>query len=134
MRSCTLLLPRIKRLIRTTHHISFMGFFSNFFFFRKKYLLLSFATSVRPSVEIISFRGNSLANKPIDLKIGLNVRAGVVHVRKAWFFEIRIASSKFFAIYVAIHANCERYCRISLTTIVRVSIYTSTCGQTYCSL
>ena len=108
-------------------------------FFEKHYLLLSFATSVRlsvrlSSVEIISFRGSSLSNRPIDLKIGLNVRAGVVHVRKAWFFEIRIASCKFFAIYVAIHANYERYCRISLTIIVRVSTYTSTCGQTYCSL
>ena len=40
--------------------------------------------SVRQSsVEIISFRGNSLSNRPIDLKIGLNVREGVVHVRKA---------------------------------------------------
>ena len=38
---------------------------------------------VRPSVEIISFRGNSLPNRPIELKIGLNVRDGVVHVRKA---------------------------------------------------
>ena len=91
-----------------------------FFLFRKNYLLLSCATSVRPSVEIISFRGNSLSNRPIDLKIGLNVREGVVHVRKAWFFEIRIASCKFFAIYV----NCERYCRISLAITVRVSIYT----------
>ena len=66
--------------------------FSSFFFFRKNYLLLSCATSVRlsvrpsvrlSSVEIISFRGNSLSNRPIDLKIGLNVREGVVHVRKA---------------------------------------------------
>ena len=61
--------------------------FSSFFFFRKNYLLLSCATSVRPSVrpsvEIISFRGNSLPNRPIELKIGLNVREGVVHVRKA---------------------------------------------------
>ena len=57
--------------------------FSSFFFFRKNYLLLSCATSVRPSVEIISFRGNSLSNRPIELKIGLNVREGVVHVRKA---------------------------------------------------
>ena len=39
--------------------------------------------SVRPSVETISFRGNSLSNGPIELKIGLNVRKGVVHVRKA---------------------------------------------------
>ena len=52
------------------------------------------------SVEIFSFRGNSLSIRPIDLKIGLNVREGVVHVRKSWFFEIRIASCKFFAIYV----------------------------------
>ena len=63
--------------------------------FRKKLLLLSCATSVRlsvrpsvcpsvrlSSVEIISFRGNSLSNRPINLKIGLNVREGVVHVRK----------------------------------------------------
>ena len=50
--------------------------------------------SVRPSVEIISFRGNSLPNRPIELKIGLNVREGVVHVRKVWFFEILIASCK----------------------------------------
>ena len=35
------------------------------------------------SVEIISFCDNSLSNRPIDLKIGLNVREGVVHVRKA---------------------------------------------------
>ena len=74
---------------------SYNTIFSSFFFFRKNYLLLSCATSVRPSVEIISFRGNSLSIRPIDLKIGLNVREGVVHVRKAWFFEIRIASCNF---------------------------------------
>ena len=48
---------------------------------------LSICPSVRPSVrlssvEIISFRGNSLSNWPIDLKISLNVREGVMHVRK----------------------------------------------------
>ena len=43
---------------------------------------LSVVPSVRPSVEIISFRGNSLPNRPIELKIGLNVHEGVVHVRK----------------------------------------------------
>ena len=43
----------------------------------------SVCLSVRPSVEIIYFRGNSLSNRPIELKIGLNVREGVVHVRKA---------------------------------------------------
>ena len=44
---------------------------------------LSVRLSVRPSVEIISFCGNSLSNVPIELKIDLNVREGVVHVRKA---------------------------------------------------
>ena len=44
---------------------------------------LSVRLSVCPSVEIISFRGNSLPNRSIELKIGLNVREGVVHVRKA---------------------------------------------------
>ena len=80
--------------------------FSSFFFFEKNTYCcrtrrLSVRPSVRPSVEIISFRGNSLPNRPIELKIGLNVREGVVHVRKAWFFEILIASCKFmqFAIF-----------------------------------
>ena len=91
-----------------------LGLFSSFFFFRKNYLLLSYATSVRlsvrpsvrlsvrlSSVEIISFHGISISNRPIDLKIGLDVCKGEVHVRKAWFFEILIASCKFmqFAIF-----------------------------------
>ena len=81
----------------------FLVFFS--FFERTTYCCrarrLSVRLSVRPSVEIISFRGNSLPNGPIDLKIGLDVRKGVMHVRKAWFFEILIASCKFmqFAIF-----------------------------------
>ena len=39
--------------------------------------------AVRPSVEIISFCGISISNRPIDLKMSMNVRKGVVHVRKA---------------------------------------------------
>ena len=73
--------------------------FSSFFVFLKKLPIVvvrDVCPSVRPSVEIISFRGNSLSNRLIDLKISLNVRAGVVHVQKAWFFEIRIASCIFF--------------------------------------
>ena len=50
---------------------------------RRLSVRLSVRPSVRPSVEIIPFRGNSLSNWPIELKIGLNVRDGVVHVRKA---------------------------------------------------
>ena len=73
------------------------------FFFRKNYLWLSYATSVRPihpsfrlsSVEITSFRGNLISDKQIDFRIGLNVGYGVVHVLKAWFFKILIASCKF---------------------------------------
>ena len=72
-----------------------------FSFFEKTTYCRTRRLSVRPSVEIISFRGNSLPNRPIELKICLNVREGVVHVRKAWFFEILIASCKFmqFAIF-----------------------------------
>ena len=55
-------------------------FFIIFFFFQKNYLLC--ATSVRPSVEIISFRGISISNRAIDLKMSMNVRKGVMHVRK----------------------------------------------------
>ena len=58
-------------------------FFSSFFFFRKK-LPIVVVRDVCPSVcGNISFRGNSLSNMPIELKIGLNVREGVVHVRNA---------------------------------------------------
>ena len=53
------------------------------FFEKTTYCCRARRLSVRPSVEIISFRGNSLSIRPIDLKIGLNVREGVVHVRKA---------------------------------------------------
>ena len=67
-------------------------------FFEKKYLLLSYATFVRPSVrravrrlssvEIISFCGILISNWPINLKIGLIVRWGVVHVGKALFLNL----------------------------------------------
>ena len=79
--------------------------FSSFFLFSKKLPIVvvrDVCPSVRlSSVEIISFHGISISNRPIDLKIGLDVRKGVVHVRKAWFFEILIASCKFmqFAIF-----------------------------------
>ena len=66
------------------------------FFFRKK-LPIVVVRDVCPSVEIISFRGNSLSNRPIDLKIGLNVREGVVHVRKALLF--RNSNCKFLQIF-----------------------------------
>ena len=59
-----------------------MTYFVYVFLFSKK-IPIVVARDVRPSVEIFSFRGNSLSSKPIDLKIGLNVREGVVHVRKA---------------------------------------------------
>ena len=60
---------------------SFLVVFS--FFEKTTYCCRARRLSVLPSVEIISFRGNSLPNRPIELKIGLNVREGVVHVRKA---------------------------------------------------
>ena len=66
--------------------------FSSFFLFSKKLPMMSVRLS---SLEIISFHGISISNRPIDLKIGLEVRKGVVHVRKTWFFEILIASYKF---------------------------------------
>ena len=82
----------------------FGAYFHNFFYFKKvlKYLFLvvssfsekatyccrarrlSVCLSVCLSyVEIISFSGSSLSNRPIDLKIGLNVCEVVVHVQKA---------------------------------------------------
>ena len=48
----------------------------------------------RSSVEITSFRGNLISDRPIDLKIGLNVGYGVVHVRRRNFskFELQVAN------------------------------------------
>ena len=100
----------IKKPTHYPHHILNLSFLVVFSFFekttyccrtRRLFVRLSVRPSVRPSVEIISFRGNSLPNRPIELKIDLNVREGVVHVRKACFFEILIASCKFmqFAIF-----------------------------------
>ena len=74
--------------------LPFSILFSNiyyFFLFSKKLPIVvvrdvcpSFRLSVRlSSVKIIYFRGNLISSKPIDLKIGLNVRYGVLHVRKA---------------------------------------------------
>ena len=52
----------------------------------------------------MSVRDNLISNRPIDPKVGLNVGYGVVHVRKASFFEILIASCKYmqFAIFAPI--------------------------------
>ena len=86
-----------------------------FFFFIEKKLSIVVVRNVCPSVrlssvEIVSFCGISISNRPIDLKIGKDVRKGVVHVRKAWFFEILIASCKFlqFAIFLQINL-CARF-------------------------
>ena len=60
-----------------------MAIFSSFFRFSKKLPIVVVRDVCLSSVEIISFRSNSLSNRPIDLKIGMNVRKGVVHVREA---------------------------------------------------
>ena len=55
-------------------------------FFSKKLAIVvvrDVCPSVCPSVEIIPFRGISISNWPIDLKMSMNVRKGAVHVRKA---------------------------------------------------
>ena len=66
------------------HNFDAESFLVVFFFEKTTYCCRARRLSVRlSSVEIFSFRGNSLSSKPIDLKIGLNVREGVVHVRKA---------------------------------------------------
>ena len=51
------------------------------FLLRKNYLMLSLAMSVRPSsVEISLERGCTITNRPIDLKFGLSIGGGVMHV------------------------------------------------------
>ena len=70
----------IKKLCKLIFYI-FLVFFS--FFEKTTYCCCTRRLSVRPSVSIISFRGISISNKPIDLRMSMNVRKGVVHVRKA---------------------------------------------------
>ena len=50
------------------------------FFEKTTYCCRARRLSVRTSVEITSFRGISISNWPIDLKMHMNVRKGVVHV------------------------------------------------------
>ena len=50
--------------------------FSSFFFFSKK-LPIVVVHDICPSVSIISFRGILISNRPIDLKMSMNVRKGV---------------------------------------------------------
>ena len=82
--------------------------FSTFFLFFEEttYCCRSRRLSVRlSSVEILSFRSILISNRPINLKISLNVRWGVVHVRKARFSKIRIASFQIYATYDNLQIN-----------------------------
>ena len=77
----------IKSSLPIFHHVIVNPVFSIFSFFEKTtYCCRARRMSVRPSVEIISFRGNSLSNRPIELKIGLNVREGGSACRKGVIF------------------------------------------------
>ena len=99
--SCYIIVTKVctleRGVVRNRKHLRWVHFY-HFFFFRKKNTYccrtrhLSARLSVRPScrravrlssVEITSFRGNLIYDKQIDLKIGLNVGYGVVHVRSA---------------------------------------------------
>ena len=57
------------------------------FFFSKKLPIVVVRdvcpSVVRSSIDVNVFCGNLISNRPIDLKTGLNVGYGVVHVRKA---------------------------------------------------
>ena len=111
-----------------------LGFLVFFFVSLKTIPLLSYATSVRPfvhlsSVEIISFPGNLISNMLIDLKFGLNVGYGIVHVRVAWFFKILIASCKFmqftiFCKYICVHGFdwCTNWILLKIDIHVRYTM------------
>ena len=82
--------------------LTFMSYFLVVFSFFEKTTYccrtrrLSVCLLVRlSSVDIISFQSNWIFNRPIAFKFILIVAYGVVHLRKAWFFEIPIASCKF---------------------------------------
>ena len=89
------------------HNVPFLVLFS---FFEKTTYHLSYATSVRPSVEIVSFRGNSLPNKPIELKIGLNVREGGSACPKGLVFRNSNCKLQIYAICNFLQINlCARF-------------------------
>ena len=87
---------RLTQELRTLLMVLFLVVFS---FFEKTTYCWNFRLSVRPpvrpSVSIIYFCDHLISNWPFDPKIGLNVGYGVLHVWKAWFFKIRIATCKF---------------------------------------
>ena len=84
----------IKFLVSSATKCLTLVVFSMFFFFRKKKLPIVVVRDVCPSVRLSVcdpsvvcgnnfFSRISISNRPIGLKIGLNVRKGVAHVRKA---------------------------------------------------
>ena len=79
----------IQQTLPCTQELPRVGSFLVVFLLRKNYLMLSLAMSVRPSVrlsvrpsfvEISLERGCTITNRPIDLKFGLSIVGGVMHV------------------------------------------------------
>ena len=71
--------PNINLIYRIMYYlVEIISMFLVFFYFFEKKLPTVRIVCVS-SVEIISFRGISLSNRPIYLKIGLNVRERAVH-------------------------------------------------------
>ena len=68
----------VESLVAHFKYFAMIVVFSIFFLFFEKIPIVvvrDVCPSVRPSVCVInSFRGNLISSKPIDLKIGLNVR------------------------------------------------------------
>ena len=112
------------------HNFDRIPFLVVYFYLRKKYLL-SYATygpSVRPSVEIIHFRGNLISNWPIDSKFGLNVKLF------NYYITLLIESCIYFAKmkspdYVHVQSTV-RICILSIDLRVSQHVSHNTCHTT----
>ena len=64
--------------------------------------------------------------------MSMNVRKGVVHVRKAWFFEIRIASCNFlqFMLDIAVFPDKYRSCLSQLQLVAKRIVHSAQQGET----
>ena len=89
---------------------------------------LSVRPAVRPSVEIISFRGISISNRPIDLKMSMNVRKGVASAcSKGLVFRNSHCKLQMFCNLCCNSCKLRKISPYFLIIIVRVC-------QTYCAL
>ena len=112
----------LKKLANRIH----VSTFSILFFSKKNYRLLSYVTSVRPSVRLSVVYGKYFIVAlilflywSIDLKFGLNIGCRVVHVRKASFLYDSNCNLQIYATY---NILANRFVHTRIGVFIRCTI------------